>query len=331
MIQPTDVGKPGLAVWIALFVGVMTSLSPGVARGAPDDKSKARDLFLKGAEAVEAGRAAEGLPLLVVAESLFHAPTHLLYIARAQAATGKLLAARETYKKLAGETLPPKASKPFVEAQESGKKELVAIDGRIPKVVVRVAPAAEGLEVTLDDQALPRALGEPIEVDPGAHKVVARAPGFLERTVTVSVLESRTTEVRVQLAGEKKVDVAPAPEPTDGGWTAPRIASIPLMAVGGAGLVAGGAMGIVSLLKTSDADEQFETCGVPCRDEITSLDEEAATLGTASIIGMAAGAAILGTGIVLFVLGAEDEPTPAQSGSTRMLAGPGFVGVHTTF
>ncbi len=318
----------------ALVFGMALSHAQPAAAAPDDDKAKARDLFTKGAKAVEDGRAAEGLPLLTEAERLFHAPTHLLYIARAQAATTQLLAARETYKKLVGEVLPAKASKPFLDAQANGKKELASLESRIPRVIVQVEPQPADLVVTLDAAALPKPLGETIEIDPGAHTVVARAAGYVDGTVTVMAPEGRTTEVRIKLAIEKKAGPAGPtdPEPdAGGGWPATRIASVPLMAVGGAGLIAGGAMGIVSLLKTSDADEQFETCGAPCRAEITSLDEEAATLGTASIIGMAAGAAVLTTGIVLFVVGGDGEPAPAQSGSARMLAGPGFIGVEGAF
>ncbi|NUO53879.1 MAG: hypothetical protein HOV80_33970 [Polyangiaceae bacterium] len=318
----------------ALALGLALSHAHPAAAAPDDDKAKARDLFTKGAQAVEEGRAAEGLPMLTEAERLFHAPTHLLYIARAQAATTKLLEARETYKKLIGEALPAKASKPFLDAQANGRKELAALEGRIPRVIVQVEPQPSDLNVTLDAASLPKALGESIEINPGAHTVVAKAAGYVDGSVTVMAPEGRTTEVRIKLALEKKGGpVTPVePEPDSGGdWPPMRIASIPLMAVGGAGLVAGGAMGIVSLLKTSDADDQFEACGAPCRDEITSLDEEAATLGTASIIGMAAGAAVLTTGIILFVVGGDGEPAPAQSGSARMLAGPGFIGVEGAF
>lgn len=331
-----------IAVSLSLSVGALAFvLPPGVASAAPDDdKAKARDLFTKGAKAVEEGRAAEGLPLLTEAERLFHAPTHLLYIARAQAATTKLLAARETYKKLASETLPPKASKPFVDAQTTGRKELAELEGRIPRVIVRVEPQPSDLAVTLDAAALPKALGEAVEIDPGAHTVVARAAGYVDGTVTVMAPEGRTTEVRIKLAMEKKtgpVPVEPVESSSGGGWPVTRIASIPLMAIGGAGVAAGGAMGIVSLLKSADADDQFDTCGAPCRADIESLDEEAATLGTASIIGLAAGAAVLATGVVLFVVGGEEEAPPTQAasraraGSTRVLAGPGFIGVDATF
>jgi len=296
---------------------------------AAGEKERARDLFVKGAEAVEAGRPAEGLPLLLEAESLFHAPTHLLYIARAQAATGKLIDARSTYEKLATEKLPPKASKPFQEAQATAKAELPKITDRIPKLVVRVEPAAAGLDVTLDGATLPRALGEPIEIDPGAHTVVARAPGYLDATVTVTAPEARETVVSVKLSPVAKGQDAPSTptEPDEPGPDGMRIASITLMAVGGAGLVAGGALGIVSLLKTSDANDKFETCGLPCKSEIDDLDSEAATLGTASIIGLAAGGAVLGTGLVLYFVGDGGAPEPPQSGSARMIAGPGYVGV----
>lgn len=318
-----------VGVWVASL-----ALPSSARAGEKEDKERARTLFIQGAEAVEAGRAEGGLPLLLEAESLFHAPTHLLYIARAQAATGKLLEARQTYKRLAAEKLPAKASRPFLEAQATGKTELAALEARIPRVVVEVEPEAAGLQVTLDSAALPRALGEPVEVDPGDHTVAAKAPGYLDAKVTVAAPEGRETVVHVVLSpiaksGGARTDTPEGPA-ADGGPSGLRIASIALMAVGGAGLAAGGAMGIVSLLKTSDADDRFETCGLPCKGEIESLDQEAATLGTASIIGLSAGAAVLATGIVLFVLDGDDA-APPQSGSAHMIVGPSFIGVGGTF
>jgi hypothetical protein len=319
-------------VVIAALVLVVSGLFVGPFLGramAAGEKERARDLFVKGAEAVEAGRPAEGLPLLLEAEALFHAPTHLLYIARAQAETGKLLDARSTYEKLANEKLPPRASKPFQEAQATAKSELPKITTRIPKLVVYVEPAASGLDVTLDGAALARALGEPIEIDPGPHTVIAKAPGYLDANVTVTAPEARETVVRVKLSPATKTSASPPvmTEPEEPGPDGMRIASITLMAVGGAGLAAGGALGIVSLLNTSEANDKFETCGLPCKPEIDDLDGQAATLGTASIIGLAAGGAVFGTGLILFFVGDSGSPDPAQSGSARMIAGPGYAGV----
>ena len=320
----------GLGTVVLLF-----SFATSAWAGEKEDKSRARALFLEGAGAVEAGQPDRGLALLLEAESLFHAPTHLLYIGRAQAATGKLLEARRTYGRLVGEKLPAKASRPFLEAQATGKTELAALESRIPRVVVEVEPDVAGLEVKLDDAVLPKALGEPIDVDPGEHTVSAKAPGHLDAKVTVAAPEGRETLVHVVLS-----PIAKGPSP--GGSTseepaaevagpdALRIASIALMAVGGAGLVAGGSMGIVSLLKTSDADDQFEACGLPCKAEIESLDQEAATLGTAAIIGLSAGAAVLTTGIVLFFVGDDDAPAPGAA-SARLLVGPSFLGVGGRF
>ena len=81
----------------------------------------ARDLAKKGAEAFVAGNHAEALDFMTRAEALVHAPPHLLYIARAQAALGKLVAARETYLKVTREELPASAPRAFKDAQSQAK------------------------------------------------------------------------------------------------------------------------------------------------------------------------------------------------------------------
>ncbi len=314
--------------------GVASMWDTGAAQAADEAvKKRARELFTKGAEAVQAGRAADGLPLLLEAESLFHAPTHVLFIARAQAALGKYLEADSTYKKLVEEPLGPKASKPFLEAQETGKAERAALSQKIPRLVVQVEPAdLQGLEIRLDGSVLPVKLGEPVPVDKGSHTVTAVAPGYVDGKVTVEAHDSRTTAVRIQLSPVGKSGEVVAPPPSEEpGWSPMKTAGVPLMAVGGAAMLAGGALGIVSLLKKSDADDQFETCGRPCEAEITALDEDAALFGNVGIGVLAGGAAVLGTGVVLFVLGAGSEAPPTQSGSATLLFGPGFVGVERSF
>jgi hypothetical protein len=319
-------------------------LAASLAIAAPamaqeDAKTKARRLFGEGAQAVEQGRPAEGLPKLEEAEALFHAPTHLLYIARAQAKLGKLIEARATYKKLADEQLPPKASDPFKQAQAAGRAELPEIEKRIPVLTVRVDPPnAPGLVVFVDDTDVGVSGGAvaPKEINPGGHTVVVRAGGYKESKTTVDVAEGRTTEIAVALELVKSGGGPVAPPPDDGGgWSAAQIAGVPMMAVGGAGLVAGGVLGVLSLLKTSEADDQFETCGLPCKNEIDDLDQEAATFGTGAIIALAAGAAVLTTGVVLFAVGGSDDPAApasgAASGSTTLLVSPGFVGLERRF
>ena len=88
----------------------------------------------------------------------------------------------------------------------------------------------EGLEIELDGRALPRsAYGVPAPVDPGTHRVTAKAPGK----------EPRVIEVVVEREGERRtVTVEPladaAAEPTEAATAAPPASAAPSPAGAGA-------------------------------------------------------------------------------------------------
>ena len=64
-----------------------------------------------GAAAFKDQRWAEAVDLFKRAESMVHAPTHLLYLARAQDKLGHLVEAHEAYLKIVKEPLPPNPPK----------------------------------------------------------------------------------------------------------------------------------------------------------------------------------------------------------------------------
>ncbi|MBL8741647.1 MAG: hypothetical protein JNK04_11155 [Myxococcales bacterium] len=326
-----------MAVVLGIPLGtvlLLASPQTAFAQKAGDAKSKARDLFKAGAKAIEQGKHAEGLPLVEQAEGLFHAPTHLLWIARGKAGLGQLLEARDAYKKLIDEQLPPNASDAFKEAQAAGSTELAALDKRIPKLVVRPRPEnAAGLSITMNGETLgPDRLGVPFDVAPGSFTFKARADGLEASNVTVDAVERSTTEVRLVLHpfGQKGTeDSGVTVVKKDEGWSAMKIAGVALMAGGGAGLAAGGAMGALHFVRKSDADAKYDECGADCREEVDSLDNESTLFGNLAIGLLAGGAAVLGTGIVLFAVSpseATDEKPPVSFTVT-----PGFVSVEGRF
>src|SRR5664280_675076 len=82
---------PGMRV--RLWVVVMASLTWGAVTSAQtaSDKATARQMATEGIQSYKQGKYAEALDLLQRAEQLYDAPVHLIYIARVQAALGKLV------------------------------------------------------------------------------------------------------------------------------------------------------------------------------------------------------------------------------------------------
>lgn len=336
---------------VALSILGLTWLSSsGTAFAQTEDaKKRARSLFFDGAAAVDAGKPADGLPKLEEAEKLFHAPTHVLYIARAQARLGRLIDARATYGKLIEEKLAAGANQAFVDAQSSGRTELADLERRTPKLIVRVEPAdARDLGVVMNGATFEGSrLGSAFPVDPGVYVFEAKATGLEGPKVTVDAAERTTTEVRLLLReiGAPRADVDPksvvvtrpddaGPADSSAGLSTVQIASIPMMGLGGAGLVVGGVMLGLHFANKSDADA-LATCAPSCTDaeidEIVSLDEQGAGFGTTGIIGLSAGGALLGTGIVLFLASGDDSAPAAGRLHVRPVIGAGFAGLEGSF
>src|SRR4051794_4053633 len=75
-----------------------------VARAQTDEeRAAARAAATEGAKAYDEKRYGDAVELFLKAESLLHAPPHLLYLARSYEKLGKLVKAQETYSKLTHE------------------------------------------------------------------------------------------------------------------------------------------------------------------------------------------------------------------------------------
>src|SRR4051812_36209879 len=83
-------------VTLALALGCMTQASPVLAQSS-EERMGARAAASEGARAFSEKRWTDAIDYFKRAESLVHAPPHLLYIARAQAQTGLFVEARENY------------------------------------------------------------------------------------------------------------------------------------------------------------------------------------------------------------------------------------------
>lgn len=119
--------------WI-LPCAALAVLAPATthAQGAPppaqaNSRERARALADKGYELFEAGKFEEAIKAFEEAERNFHAPTVLLLLARANVRLGRLREARGVYQRIIDEVLPAGAPPPFVEAQETARKELAEI------------------------------------------------------------------------------------------------------------------------------------------------------------------------------------------------------------
>src|SRR5687767_4640019 len=92
---------------------LISSLTPAAGADQTRDRAAARAAADAGADAFEKNDYPQALELFSRAERLYHAPPHLLFIARSLEKLGRLVEAREAYLKLAAEKLPASAPNAF--------------------------------------------------------------------------------------------------------------------------------------------------------------------------------------------------------------------------
>src|SRR5262245_47766485 len=91
----------GCAVVLSLCVWGTT-----VHAQTDEQRAGARSLATEGATAFKDGRYKDAVDLFTKAESLMHAPPHLLYLARSHVKLGQYVKAREAYLRITKEQLP---------------------------------------------------------------------------------------------------------------------------------------------------------------------------------------------------------------------------------
>jgi len=326
------------------------------------ERATARDAAQAGREAFDAGQYDKAIDQFSRAEQLVHAPTHLLYLARAQAKLGKLVAAHETYLKITRETLAPKAPKAFVEAQSAAVSEQPAVDARLPSITVLVkGVAASSASIEMDGTALPSAMiGIPLPADPGQHVFKASAPAAVSDPVTITVTEGAKQSVTLALHATAAGTPTAAPVATaasastsgepltadssHSGVSGLRVASYVSFGVGAVGL----GLGTFFLLKSgstrSDANKLFDACNEasllgkcprsgPEAEAINSKDSDADSQRNLGVAGLAVGGVGVAAGITFLILDAGHHSTDAQSSTPHItpVIGLGTLGAVGTF
>ena len=212
------------ALSLSLAADQLAGIRPAAAQAVSDaDRRAARDLYQAGSEAQKAGKFAEALDAFQRSFSVFEAPTTALRVAQCQAALGHLVEAEEDYRALGSAKIPEGSPEAFTQAQQAARVEMAQVTPRIPSVKIVTTPLpsqAPGLTVTIDGQPMNVALvGASRPVNPGSHKIVASAPGFVPAEQMLTIQERETRDVALVLrrtAGAQPV--ATATNPAAGGY-----------------------------------------------------------------------------------------------------------------
>jgi hypothetical protein len=338
------------------------TLAPATALAQPSDfdRTTARTLGQEGHEALDKKDWATAADRFARADALVHAPTFLLGLAQAQVGLGKLVTALETYNRILREGLPASPPPAFKRALDDARKEFDALSPRIPYVTIQVAgPGAASAKVSVDGVDVPTAaLGVKRAIDPGKHQIRAVADGFAPTEVALSITEGKVESVTLELkpaaaatppppppkAAPPPPPVTPPPPaapppatpPPDkaegGGGSIRRTLGIAGIAVGGAGLVLGAAMGGVVIAKHGDLAKSCPggTCPPADKDTLQPKLDSYHTFSAVSTAGFVAGGALAVTGVVLLVTAPKSKPAVGGVEITPVI-GLGFAGAEGRF
>ncbi len=322
---------------IAAIACVLTLGPTAASAQTASERAGARAAAEAGADAFDAGKWQEAINFFSKAETLFHAPPHVLYIARAQAKIGKLVESREAYLKLKRETVSAKAPRAFRDAQKAAVKELAALEPRIPYLTVSVDyPEGASVTVTMSGATLPAALvGVPHPVNPGTYEFFATMTGGQSAPVKVVLAEGAKEAVQLTLvssdagvlppdAGEPaspglQVGVADPNAEESGGINGFLVGEIAGAAVGVGGIALGVVFAMDAQSKRNDANDlcSLGASGTDCpagsETQVQQFDDEANSSQTKAIISFGVGGLGLATAAVLFFIDSGDEGDASAS------------------
>jgi hypothetical protein len=195
------------AVLAAAFVATWV----GRAAADGDEPSRAEVMFNEGREAMRRGDLEEACPKFAESQQIYPSPGTLFNLAVCEQRKGEEARAWAHFRALV-ESLPPD-DKRLPLARSWAEK----LSRRLPRLTLHLASTAppdtrvwfDNVELSADD------LDSAFVTDPGAHRVLVRAPGRVERRYDLNVAEGKSSSLVVApaQAPDWQAPAAPPPSP----------------------------------------------------------------------------------------------------------------------
>jgi tetratricopeptide (TPR) repeat protein len=321
---------------LALAVAISSSVGWQGTAHAQSGDAAAQMLFDEGKALLSAGKYGDACPKFAESHRLAPNGGTLSNLAECLELQGRLASAWLRYKELAARANAAKQSG----AEKRALEKAAALEAKLPRLTIAVtARETPGLEVLRDGVRVDRAEWDlAVPVDPGPHKVEARAPGHRDFSDSVSAPAERTLlTVKVPELAESPAEPAAPLSPPVAAPAAPREqAPAPSggnmqrtigLAAAGLGLVATGVGIVFGVQAKSKNDEALEPDNCPsaqrCHARGLELTDDAKSASTLSTIGFVAGGALLAGGAVLFFT----APRSDRPRATRVRAVPQIGGL----
>ncbi len=311
---------PGVRRLFVVFASVATILSsPFTVNAQAEDQAAARELFNAGRELLKEQRYTDACPKFEAARKLYESAGIILNLGDCYEHLGRTASAWTEF----GEAFAiAQRTGRSAEAAEAAKRQ-AALEPMLSRLVVRVAHATPGLQVSRDGAELPSAAwGTAIPVDPGAHEVRAAAPGREPWSTTVTVASGGRISIDVPDLGPLFAEAPQRAATMDstGSQGAPerktRSSTLDWILIGGGAVLglAGGALMIVESVRAADAREQNDP----------EAWDSTKTPWMIGLVGAAAGGISVGVGVAL--LSSSHEAATPSAGMSRKTPALEFSG-----
>jgi len=208
----------------------------------------------------------------------------------------------------------------------------MALEPRLPKLVIDRGRGAESAAITLDGVALgSTAIGNAMPADPGPHVVVATVAGKPPSKFDVVLAEGETKQLAIDL-GPAPPPVAssapPPPPPPPSKTIITRRNGYYVGAVGAGSLVLGTVFLVLRSGAVSDLEDQCTNSH--CPESLQSTHDKAKTYTILGDAFVGLGVVGLGLGTYMILKGKKEDPAPAAASNKRRLwvapMGPAGVG-----
>ncbi|MFO0562882.1 MAG: hypothetical protein U0269_32985 [Polyangiales bacterium] len=291
------------------MASILSLCAPSVAYGQSADELAARRALIEQAETARtSGQHAQALAYAERAAAIQMSPSLRLFIAREQQALRQYASAlgnSEVCVRDADRDASLRNREDILAACRAVTAEIQSSSGR---VVVHVATPVDGLEVRVGDIAIRSTVFDaPYVVATGALTIRASAPGYRSFERTIDVAQGTSTNVEVNLERIEADAQRPPPPPLQTRAQGPGVGPWVVVGVGGAGLIAGGALWLVASMQKGALDaacpgDATRVCGSLSSAEIDARVGSINGLSTGAVIaGSVGGAAVLG-GVLWYAL-----------------------------
>lgn len=333
--------KLGRVLSATLLACVLAHAPPTHAGPSQAQVQAARELFQEAERDEDAKRWADALDKLRRVAAVKLTPGVRYHIALCEENLGQLVAALADYTLAENQARAENAQ----DVLRLVGEKLKALKGRVPRLTVVVPGDVVDAEVHIDGEPIVKAMwGVQIPIDPGEHRIEAKAPGRVTMARTIKMDERDSTLVEIKLVEAPKAPAPPAAPAASSAPNAPatsataapppprddarpraqgRTAAI-VSTLGAAVLAGGGVAAFVIAGKTHD--DNAATCASRTTD-CADLKQQV-QLWDSLALGAWIGAAALTT--VAIVLWASPSATkPSTSGGVYV--GPATVGLKGSF